>query len=126
LLDALVTIGAFTRLRAMAAKLARAFVPDAYDNLAAVSKLDERWLIVHGTATRSSPAGGRGAPQGSGRGGPDGGIVRPSPTTSPDGKLVVTVFESIGSFLTTGKLTASGRPANVKLIPFGQGAPINP
>lgn len=49
-LDALITIGAFTRLRAMAPKIARAFVTDRYDNLAAVAALDEPYFLLHGTA----------------------------------------------------------------------------
>lgn len=49
-LDALVTIGTFTGLRAMAPKIARAFISDRYDNLAAVPRLDEPLFLIHGTA----------------------------------------------------------------------------
>ncbi|KQM77795.1 alpha/beta hydrolase [Sphingomonas sp. Leaf22] len=49
-LDALITIGVFTRLKAMAPKIARAFLADRYDNLAAVAALDEPWFLLHGTA----------------------------------------------------------------------------
>lgn len=49
-LDALVTIGTFTRLRAMAPKIVRALISDRYDNLAAVPKLDEPLFLVHGIA----------------------------------------------------------------------------
>jgi fermentation-respiration switch protein FrsA (DUF1100 family) len=55
-LDALVTVGTFTRLRDMAPKIARAFVPNDYDNLAAVSGLDEPYFLVHGTADDTVPA----------------------------------------------------------------------
>jgi fermentation-respiration switch protein FrsA (DUF1100 family) len=54
-LDALVTIGAFTRLRAMAPRLLRAAVPDAYDNEAAIAKLDEPLYMIHGTADDTVP-----------------------------------------------------------------------
>ena len=54
-LDALVTIGTFTRLRAMVPKIARAFVSDRYDNLAAVPGLDEPLFLIHGTADDTVP-----------------------------------------------------------------------
>jgi hypothetical protein len=41
-LDAVVTIGAFTRLREFVPKIARGFVSDRYDNLAAIAALDEQ------------------------------------------------------------------------------------
>ena len=49
-LDLLVTIGAFTRLRAMAPRLVRALVKDRYDNLADVASLDEPYVLIHGLA----------------------------------------------------------------------------
>ncbi len=55
-LDALVTIGTFTSLRAMVPKIARAFISDRYDNLAAVPTLDEPLFIIHGTADETVPA----------------------------------------------------------------------
>ena len=55
-LDALVTIGTFTDMRAMAPKIARAFISDRYDNLATVPKLDEPLFIIHGTADDTVPA----------------------------------------------------------------------
>ena len=55
-LDALVTIGTFTSLRAMTPKIARAFISDRYDNLAAVPTLDEPLVIIHGTADDTVPA----------------------------------------------------------------------
>ena len=56
-LDALVTIGTFTRLHAMAPKIARAFIKDRYDNLAGVPALDEPLYLLHGTADDVVPAG---------------------------------------------------------------------
>ena len=55
-LDALVTIGTFTGMRAMAPKLARAFIADRYDNLGAVPTLDEPFFLIHGTADQVVPA----------------------------------------------------------------------
>jgi fermentation-respiration switch protein FrsA (DUF1100 family) len=54
-LDAVLTVGTFTRLRAMAPKLARAFVPDGYDNKAAVAQLDEPYFLVHGSNDSTVP-----------------------------------------------------------------------
>jgi fermentation-respiration switch protein FrsA (DUF1100 family) len=55
-LDALVTIGTFTRLKVLAPKIARAFVKDEYDNLAGVLRLDEPFYLIHGTADDVVPA----------------------------------------------------------------------
>ena len=55
-LDALVTIGTFTSLRAMTPKIARAFISDRYDNLTAVATLDEPYFLLHGTADDTVPA----------------------------------------------------------------------
>lgn len=49
-LDLLVTIGTFTRLRAMAPKLVRALIKDRYDNLADIAALDEPYALIHGLA----------------------------------------------------------------------------
>ena len=54
-LDALVTIGTFTGLRAMTPKIARAFISDRYDNLAAIPTLDEPLFLIHGTADETVP-----------------------------------------------------------------------
>lgn len=55
-LDALITIGTFTRLRAMAPGIARAFVPNEYDNLGAVRLLEEPFYLIHGRADRVVPS----------------------------------------------------------------------
>lgn len=46
--DALVTIGTFTRLRDMAPRLGRAFVPDEYRSADATRLLDEPFYLIHG------------------------------------------------------------------------------
>ncbi|SEN27005.1 hypothetical protein SAMN05192583_2427 [Sphingomonas gellani] len=48
-LRALVTIGAFTRLRDMTPRIARAFVGEKYDNRASIAELDEPLFLIHGT-----------------------------------------------------------------------------
>lgn len=48
-LDAVVTIGTFTRIRDMAPRLVRGLVPDAYRNGEAVKALDEPFFLIHGS-----------------------------------------------------------------------------
>ncbi len=58
-IDALVTIGAFTSLHDVAPKIARPFLKDRYDNLAALRKLDMSvpYFLLHGTADELIPTG---------------------------------------------------------------------
>lgn len=55
-LDALVTIGTFTRLRDMAPRLGRALVPDEYRNSDALRTLDEPFYLIHGSRDDVVPA----------------------------------------------------------------------
>jgi uncharacterized protein len=127
-LDALITIGAFTRLRAMAPKLARAFVPDDYDNLGAVPRLDEPWFLIHGMAdaTVSSREGERlhDAAGAAGKKGASFAILNAD--HKPDGQLIATISDAIGIWLETGSFPLSAIPGTIKLIPFGQSRPLNP
>lgn len=54
--DAVVTVGTFSRLRAMAPRLARAMVRDRYDNLAAVARVQAPLFIVHALDDNVVPA----------------------------------------------------------------------
>lgn len=47
-LDALITLGTYTRVADVAPRLARPFLPDPFDNRAAVAKLDEPLFLIHG------------------------------------------------------------------------------
>jgi fermentation-respiration switch protein FrsA (DUF1100 family) len=127
-LDALITIGAFTRLRAMAPKIARALVPDDYDNLGAVSRLDEPWFLIHGLADSvvSSREGERlhDAAGAAGKRGASFAILQAD--HKPDGRLIAAIADAIGSYLETGRYPAPAMPGTIKLIPFGQSRPLNP
>ncbi|HEY0412077.1 MAG TPA: alpha/beta fold hydrolase [Allosphingosinicella sp.] len=127
-LGALVTIGAFTRLRAMAPKIARAFVPDAYDNLAAVPQLDEPWFLIHGTADATVPwQEGETLHKAAGAAGKKGAsFVLLNAGHKPDGALLAAVVDAVGAYLKTGEFPAAALPATIKLIPFGQSKPLNP
>jgi alpha-beta hydrolase superfamily lysophospholipase len=51
----LVTLGAFARLSAVSPTVAKPFLPDAFDNLAAARKVTSPWLIFHGTVDETVP-----------------------------------------------------------------------
>jgi fermentation-respiration switch protein FrsA (DUF1100 family) len=127
-LDALVTVGAFTRLRAMAPKLARAFVPDGYDNLAAVAALDEPWFLVHGSADSTVPvqmgealhkAAGAAHRRGAS-------FVVMGADHKPDGAAMAAILACVGAYLGGAPFTAKGLPEAVKLVPFGQTRSLDP
>lgn len=117
-LDALVTVGTFTRLRAMAPKIARAFVPNDYDNLAAVPKLDEPYFLIHGTADDTVPA-------------PEGEVLQEAATKAhkagaafviagaghhPDGAVMAAVIDAVTARV--AGTPAPALPAAVKVYPF--------
>lgn len=126
--DLVVTIGTFTRIRAMTPGLARAFVPDAYRNEANVPKLADPYLLVHGTADDVVPAG-------------MGNALHRAATTAqrigasfvligeghrPNAVKLLAAFDVARNWRATGTWDATPLPRDVKLVPFGQGAPLNP
>jgi pimeloyl-ACP methyl ester carboxylesterase len=127
-LDALITIGAFTRLRAAAPKLTRAFVPNDYDNLGAVAKLDEPYFLIHGLAddTIASSEGEKlhDAAGAAGKSGASFAIVGAG--HRPDGIQIAIILDAIGGWFATGNYPVASLPAEVKVIPFGQQRPLNP
>jgi fermentation-respiration switch protein FrsA (DUF1100 family) len=127
-LDALITVGAFTRLRAAAPKLARAFVPNDYDNLAAVPQLDEPYFLIHGLAddTIASSEGEKlhDAAGAAGKSGASFAIVAAG--HRPDGSQIAAILDAIGAWFATGRYPAGELPAEIKAIPFGQQRPLNP
>jgi fermentation-respiration switch protein FrsA (DUF1100 family) len=127
-LDALVTVGVFTRLRAMAPKLARAFVPNGYDNKAAVPLLDEPYFLVHGSSDATVPlaqgeelhsAAGAAHRQGAS-------FVVMGADHKPSGEQMLAILTAAAAALASGSYSADMLPAEIKLIPFGRQAPINP
>jgi uncharacterized protein len=127
-LDALITIGAFTRLRAAAPKLARAFVPNDYDNLSAVPMLDEPYFLIHGLAddTIASSEGEKlhDAAGAAGKSGASFAIVGAG--HRPDGIQIAAILDAIGGWFATGRYPAGELPIEIKAIPFGQQRPLNP
>lgn len=127
-LEAVITIGTFTRLRAMAPKLARALVPDHYDNKAAVAALDEPYFLVHGTADDVVPASeGEQLHRAAGAAGKIGAsFVVMGADHRPRGDQIAAIIAAASVQLRTGAPRAESLPAEVKLVPFGQARPLNP
>lgn len=119
-LDALVTIGAFASVRDVAPKFARAFIPDPFDNRAAVAKLDEPLFLIHGDRDdvislwharelqqAAAAAKRRGAA-----------IVLAGQGHQPDATVVATAVDAIrGSGGDAGRL-AGALPDGTRVVPF--------
>jgi len=126
--DLVVTIGTFTSIRAMTPKLARAFVPDAYRNESNVPQLLDPYLLIHGTADDVVPAGmgnalhrAASSAQRSGAS-----VVMIGERHRPDAAKLLAAFEAARHWRHNGTWNAASLPRDVKLVPFGQGAPLNP
>ncbi|MET3762954.1 alpha/beta hydrolase [Sphingomonas sp. UYEF23] len=119
-LDALVTIGTFTGLRAMAPKLARSFIADRYDNLAAVPKLDEPYFLIHGLADDTVPvAMGQELHKAAFLAKRDGfsAVIRGA-GHHPDGAVIAPIIEAIAARLGHPDAPTPPLPESVKLIAF--------
>ncbi|WP_374145237.1 alpha/beta hydrolase [Sphingomonas sp. 28-63-12] len=126
-LDALFTIGTFTRLRALAPRIARSFVPDSYQNEAAVATLDEPWFLIHGLRDDVVPADEAAklhrAATLAGRDGAS--FALPAADHHPDGALIAAIIEAARGKLATGSYETKGLPADVSIVPFGASKPID-
>ena len=120
-LDALVTIGTFTSLRAMTPKIARAFISDRYDNLAAVPKLDEPLFIIHGTADETVPAQMGNALHNAALAAKRKGfsLVIRGADHHPDGATIATLIDVIAMHLDRPDATLPAMPDTVTLYPIG-------
>lgn len=119
-LDALVTIGTFTGLRAMAPKIARSFIADRYDNLAAVPKLDEPYFLIHGLADDTVPAAmGKELHKAAFLAKRDGfsAVIRDA-GHHPDGAVIAPIIEAIAARLDHPDAAPAPLPDSVKLIAF--------
>lgn len=119
-LDALVTIGTFTGLRAMAPRIARAFISDRYDNIAAVPKLDEPYFLIHGLADDTVPAAmGQELHKAASLAKRDGfsAVIRGA-GHHPDGVVIAPIVEAIAARLDHPDAAPPPLPDTVKLIAF--------
>lgn len=126
--DAVVTLGAFTQLREFVPKIARGFVSDRYDNLAAVAALTEPYFLLHGTADDTVPAqmgaalhdvAGRARLRGAS-------FVIMGAGHAPSGDDLAIVLSQIERDLDGTGFDLAALPEKIKLVPFGQTKPINP
>lgn len=53
--DAVVTLGTFSSIRALAPPLLRGMIPNQYDSLSAIKRIDAPTLILHGSADQTIP-----------------------------------------------------------------------
>lgn len=120
-LDALITIGTFTSLRAMTPKIARAFISDRYDNLAAVPTLDEPLFIIHGTADDTVPAQMGNALHNAAIAAKREGfsLVIRGADHHPDGQIIATLIDSVAAHLDRPDAPLLAIPDTVKVYPFG-------
>ena len=126
--DLVATIGTFTRIRDMAPGIARAFVPDAYRNAANIPRLRDPYLLIHGTADDVVPAGmGNALHRVASTAKLSGAsFVLPGAGHLPDAAQLLAVFDAGRAWRATGAWNAKSLPTDVKLVPFGQGVPLNP
>ena len=121
-LDALVTIGTFTGLRAMVPKIARAFISDRYDNLAAVPTLDEPLFIIHGTADETVPPQMGNALDNAAIAAKRAGfsLVIRGADHHPDGKTIAALIDVIAAHLDHSGAASLPLPETVTLYRFTQ------
>lgn len=121
-----ISVGTFTRLRDAAPRIARAVVPDAYDNAAVVPRLTMPYFLVHGTADDVVPvAHGQALHSEAGAAKRMGAsLVVMGGGHAPPTAAIAQVLRVVDGYLTTGKLSAATLPPTVALVPFGQVAPL--
>lgn len=126
-LDALFTIATFTRLRAMAPRIARSLVPDAYRNEAAVPTLDEPFFLIHGLRDETVSAQEanllHNAATDARRDGAS--FVLADAGHHPDGATIAAIVEVARGKLASGTYGAKALPASVTIILFGASAPVS-
>ncbi len=126
--DVVVTIGAFTRLRDMVSGLTRAVVPDAYRNRDVVSRLIVPWYLIHGRRDGVVPAShGQALHALAGEAGRRGAsFLMLEAGHDPDGEAIARILEAVRARGDDGRPSLTGLPEDVKVLPFGQSAPLNP
>lgn len=119
-LDALLTIGTFTSSSDVAPKFARAFLPDPFDNRAAIARLDEPLFLIHGDKDavispwhvyelgKTAQAAGK----------PGAAIVLTGEGHQPDAALLAGVLDAIARNGGTYAIAPGTLPPDAKLVPF--------
>ena len=121
-LDALVTIGTFTSLRAMVPKAAQSLIVDRYDNEAAIAALDEPCYLIHGTEDDTVPfEQGEALRKAASAGHKIGALfVMRGAGHAPDEASLAMILRAIAAKVDgNGKTVTVKLPATVQLEPFG-------
>ena len=126
--DLVATIGTFTRIRDMAPGIARALVPDAYRNMTNVPRLRDPYILIHGTKDEVVPAGmGNALHNAASKAKLNGAsFVMIDTGHQPEAEKLLAIFETGRAWRGTSKWDTTALPRDVKLVPFGQGNPLNP
>lgn len=126
--DTVITIATFTRVRAMAPGIARAFVPDGYRNEDNAARLADPYVIVHGTGDQVVPPEMGNALYAAATKAKRSGasIILTGEKHRPDPRKLLTAFEAVRAWRTSGAWNATGLPANLKIVPFGATQPVSP
>jgi len=121
-LDALVTVGTFVSIPAISPKLARAFITDKFDNLAAVPALDEPYFIVHGLKDETiSPGNGNALHVAAAKAGLQGmSFVVADGGHKPDGALMPRIMERVTAYLAGDRPTTQLSSPPITIVPFAQ------
>lgn len=124
--EVLVTIGTFSRLREMVSGLARAVVPDAYRNIDRARSVSAPWFLVHGLADDVVPAAHGQALHAAASQARRTGASLPIVDAGhrPDGEIIFRILEAIRTRGPGGHVSPAAMPATVRVIPFGQSAPL--
>lgn len=125
-LAAIVTIGAFTRLRDMAPGLARALVPNEYRNTEAVAGLDEPLYVVHGLQDAIVPwqHGETLHKNASEAKRPGASFAIRTAGHQPAASDLLAILDVIGEQRRSGRWNIGRLPEAVLLIPFGTSRPM--
>lgn len=119
-LDALVTIAAFASVRDAAPKIARPFIPDPYDNRAAIAKLDEPLFLIHGDrdavvslwhAKQLHEAAAKAHTVGAA-------VILAGQDHRPDAAVLAQVIDAITLSPAPAHLAPEKVPANARIVPF--------
>ncbi len=125
--DALITIGAFTRLASMVPPASRSLVEDRYDNEGAIATLDEPLYLIHGTLDETVPfvqeaelanAAGKAGKAGAS-------FVVADASHVPAGDVLAMIFVAIATKVAAdGKKTEAVLPVSVSVVPFLRGSTL--
>jgi fermentation-respiration switch protein FrsA (DUF1100 family) len=124
--DLVLTWGTFTTLRDMAPRFGRWLLADAWRNVDRVPRLSAPLLLVHGLADEVVPAAhgerlhaiaGSASVRGAS-------FVIVGAGHAPDGDRLLSIVTVADAWLASDRFEPAALPGGIRLIPFGQGRPL--